>query len=514
MNGNVHVTCPGPNLLDGLFGLAHCAYAHAQPAVLQALQALDFYPSTTTTTTPLYQRIYGTANGGTTGTDDHTNNKHNMNTNMTTTTSTNNNNNNTADTSAMAASIGIQDMEDLGRPPHQQQHHHSTTTTTTTDTTEKETIGFATVHDTACAAGQLHYVDPTTGYQVFTRIAHEQRGWCCGSGCRHCPYSHQNVPPNHKVTRVQQPTFLYEAITDGTTTATKDHTNNPLALTAAQCPVKVLFFSGGKDSFLTLRALIRQQQQESFGIVLVSTFDATTRQIAHQNVNIADVLRQAQHLEVSLVGIPLRRGSGETYQDRILLGLEVIQKRLNALKGDSRIVSLVFGDLHLNHIKDWRDQTFGECGYSLEYPLWKMDYDVLMNDLEASQVPCLVSASTVDSVVVGTPFTRNLYNELQTHRIDPFGECGEFHSLAKVWEVPRSIALGLEDKVSPPPYSPRKKVCLFGLSADPPTGTGGHVGIVQKLASLPNFDEIRVLPVYRHTFTVGVNPYIPRTSLF
>ncbi|KAL7566910.1 hypothetical protein ACA910_008635 [Epithemia clementina (nom. ined.)] len=98
----------------------------------------------------------------------------------------------------------------------------------------------------------------------------------------------------------------------------------------------------------------------------------------------------------------------------------------------------------------------------------------------------------------------------------------------------------------------RKNVCLFGISADPPTGTAGHVGIVQQLISylqcnndkqnekdndndnttntspqeeqqveeklgiknsndhededdnvvpyLPHMDEIRILPVYRHTF--------------
>jgi len=51
--------------------------------------------------------------------------------------------------------------------------------------------------------------------------------------------------------------------------------------------------------------------------------------------------------------------------------------------------------------------------------------------------------------------------------------------------------------------SKRKQVCLFGLSADPPTGQGGHLGIVQHLASM-GFDEVRVLPVYRHMFGVSV----------
>jgi hypothetical protein len=92
----------------------------------------------------------------------------------------------------------------------------------------------------------------------------------------------------------------------------------------------------------------------------------------------------------------------------------------------------------------------------------------------------------------------------------------------------------------------RRRVCLFGLSADPPTGVGGHYSIVQALCTLRRqvlprgtngtrhrevaahefqstevapdssvhastdvpplapymFDEVWVLPVYRHTFQV------------
>lgn len=49
----------------------------------------------------------------------------------------------------------------------------------------------------------------------------------------------------------------------------------------------------------------------------------------------------------------------------------------------------------------------------------------------------------------------------------------------------------------------RRQVCLFGTSANPPTGDGGHKGIVMALSQMHlQFDEIRVLPVYRHTFSV------------
>jgi len=48
-------------------------------------------------------------------------------------------------------------------------------------------------HDHACARGDAGYRDPQTGLFVFTRDYLTQRGWCCGNGCRHCPYDHVNV---------------------------------------------------------------------------------------------------------------------------------------------------------------------------------------------------------------------------------------------------------------------------------------------------------------------------------
>jgi len=48
----------------------------------------------------------------------------------------------------------------------------------------------------------------------------------------------------------------------------------------------------------------------------------------------------------------------------------------------------------------------------------------------------------------------------------------------------------------------KRKVCLFGLSANPPTGESGHLGIIRHLATQHDFDEIRVLPVYSHMFAV------------
>lgn len=43
-------------------------------------------------------------------------------------------------------------------------------------------------HDQALSTGEDTYVDPATGYVVLTSAYLARRGYCCDSGCRHCPY--------------------------------------------------------------------------------------------------------------------------------------------------------------------------------------------------------------------------------------------------------------------------------------------------------------------------------------
>ena len=43
-------------------------------------------------------------------------------------------------------------------------------------------------HATALANGDDGYLDPSSGLFVLTAEFLRRRGFCCGRGCRHCPY--------------------------------------------------------------------------------------------------------------------------------------------------------------------------------------------------------------------------------------------------------------------------------------------------------------------------------------
>ena len=37
------------------------------------------------------------------------------------------------------------------------------------------------------------------GYKVFTEQYHLKRGYCCESGCRHCPYGYDKKTNRHNI---------------------------------------------------------------------------------------------------------------------------------------------------------------------------------------------------------------------------------------------------------------------------------------------------------------------------
>lgn len=253
------------------------------------------------------------------------------------------------------------------------------------------------LHREACARGAPTYVDPATGLHVFT-AAYLRTRPCCGCGCRHCPYRRARARPRARL----------------------------LAGSLDDLPERadVLFWSGGKDSFLALRRLRARP------VVLLTTFDAGSGVVAHQEVEIAQVQRQARVMRLPLLGVPVWHGE---YLQCVHAGIDKL--RDNGVE----VGRLVFGDLHLQHIRAWREAHLHKLGATLAYPLWKVPYEELAAELERAQVVVRLSAvdrcRVGDAVRVGDVFDRKLRARLP-EGVDGFGENGEFHTLVEVWNTP------------------------------------------------------------------------------
>ncbi|MCR9163504.1 MAG: DUF5522 domain-containing protein [Nannocystaceae bacterium] len=253
--------------------------------------------------------------------------------------------------------------------------------------------GWDRAHDVAEAAGEDLYVDPDSGYRVFTRGGLLRRGVCCGSGCRHCPY-------DRKGQRSPQPRWRASVSPRG-------------------CEVDVLSWSGGKDSYLAWLDLRAQAKRPT---VLLTTHDADSELIAHQDLHAQVIEAQAQALRADLITVPLH--PSVSYDAAITLALDMVAAR-------HRVRRLVFGDLHLQEIRQWREDTFGAWlearQASLHFPLWHANPTDLLRRLEASGATATLSATPAGWGRVGQRFDADFVASLPP-QVDPFGENGEFHT--------------------------------------------------------------------------------------
>ena len=283
------------------------------------------------------------------------------------------------------------------------------------------------MHAAAVAAGLPTYVDPITGYKVMTSETLAKRGRCCGCGCRHCPYNHANVAMEKRANKISAPALL----------------NGDFAQLNADDGVDVLFWSGGKDSFLAARALTREHGKGATKgrLLLLTTFDATNRTVAHQEVPIATIVKQASILGLPLLGVPL--WPHIRYEERVGEALRLICEG-----GHIKVRRVCNGDLHLESVRAWRaerlDGALKAIGATSYAPLFHAPYEALLEDLKASETPCTVCAigdaqcwsDQPPCVRIGETFDAALAQRLAEAGADRFGENGEFHTLAEVWNAP------------------------------------------------------------------------------
>jgi diphthamide synthase (EF-2-diphthine--ammonia ligase) len=260
------------------------------------------------------------------------------------------------------------------------------------------------LHRLACEQGEDTYIDAVSGYQVLTSQAHLRRGSCCGNSCRHCPFGHVNVnKPKDLKSSIQTPVLMNWSDQAG--------------------DLDVLFWSGGKNSLLTLAHLIEAQSN----VVLVTSYGALTHRVSIQNIDIQLIKMQANFFKQPLCLVPLFPQTD--YQQSMQAALDlVVQQTGRAIK------RIVFGDLHLKDIRQWRVDTWPQ--YEVYTPLFGVPYSTLLSRLWALQAKLGLTITLSTEVTlgpqtlrVGTPYDAVLVNELERHGIDAMLENGEGHTL-------------------------------------------------------------------------------------
>lgn len=186
----------------------------------------------------------------------------------------------------------------------------------------------------------------------------------------------------------------------------------------------MLFFSGGKDSVM---ALHRWRENGVPVDGLITTFDPQHDRVPLQGLSMTVLRAQAKALALPLLAIPLPQPCpNAVYRSRLLIGL----------RAHATAARLIFGDIHLQDIRDYREALFDGSGFEPLFPLWGNAPGALAAAIIDSGIRARIT--TVDprrlsSQWLGREYDHALLRDLPAD-VDVCGENGEFHTV--VWDAP------------------------------------------------------------------------------
>jgi len=183
----------------------------------------------------------------------------------------------------------------------------------------------------------------------------------------------------------------------------------------------VMAWSGGKDSALALREI---QQANVFRVAaLLTTVTGDYDRVSMHGVRRELLRRQAQALGIPALEVVISKdASEETYR--------AAMREVLAAQRQAGVTGVVFGDLHLEWVRDYRLKNLAEVNMQAVFPLWGRDTGALAETFIGAgfrAVITCVDTQQLDLPLAGRLYDRDLLAQLPAG-VDPCGENGEFHS--------------------------------------------------------------------------------------
>jgi uncharacterized protein (TIGR00290 family) len=156
---------------------------------------------------------------------------------------------------------------------------------------------------------------------------------------------------------------------------------------------------------------------------LLTTLTRETDCISMHGVSRSLLERQAESLGFPLEQIFIPKGaSNQVYET-------ALEQALTAYR-ETGVDAIVFGDLFLEDIRQYREKLFSRLGMRPLFPLWQRNTAALIGEfLERGfkAVVTCVNSVALDSSFAGRTIDRRFLSELPSS-VDPCGENGEFHT--------------------------------------------------------------------------------------
>jgi uncharacterized protein (TIGR00290 family) len=183
----------------------------------------------------------------------------------------------------------------------------------------------------------------------------------------------------------------------------------------------VAFWSGGKDSALALDRVRRSGAYEVRA--LITTVNAEFRRVSMHGVR-----EELIDLQSEAIGIPAHRmyvggrGGNDDYVPALRAALERFKNR--------GITNVIFGDIFLEDLRQWREGLLAGLAMSGVFPLWQGDTRALAQefiDRRFKAIICCTNDAHLTQSDVGRSLDDAFIRDLPAG-VDPCGENGEYHS--------------------------------------------------------------------------------------
>ena len=182
----------------------------------------------------------------------------------------------------------------------------------------------------------------------------------------------------------------------------------------------LLGWSGGKDSALALQEILKK---DKYSITLLTTITKDYKRISMHGVREELLQAQADSLKLPLEKVYIPRECSNEEYDRLME---------NALKSylSSGYKSMIFGDIFLQGIREYREKNLEKVDMKALFPLWGKSTEELSKTFIQNNFKAIITCvdnTALDESFVGRTYDESFLNDLPD-KADPCGENGEFHS--------------------------------------------------------------------------------------
>lgn len=189
-------------------------------------------------------------------------------------------------------------------------------------------------------------------------------------------------------------------------------------------PRALVSWSSGKDSAWALHEVWRGNRIEPVG--LLTTVTETFGRVSIHGVREDLLRRQAQEARLPLRIVPIPHPCSNAIYEEALLA------ELDRARGEG-ITQVVFGDLFLDDVREYRERLLGRAGLEGVFPLWGRDTGELarkMLDGGIGAVLVCVDPLRLPESFAGREFDASFLAERPVE-VDACGERGEFHTFVR-----------------------------------------------------------------------------------